>query len=64
MARNIVPVIFDSPYTPDRGGSVEGLSYKFAQPADMTDAQIDAILAPSGSAAQNGSGPSALSSGW
>lgn len=48
MARNIVPVVFDNPYTPDRGGSVEGLSYRVAQPADVTDAQLDAILAPLG----------------
>lgn len=46
MARNIVPVIFDDAYVPDRGGAVEGLSFRLAQPADMTDAQIDALLAP------------------
>lgn len=44
MARNIVPAIMDDPYTPDRGGAVEGLSFRVAQPADMTDAQLNALL--------------------
>lgn len=44
MARNIVPIILTGDYVPDRGGAVPLLSYRAAQPADMADADFDALL--------------------
>lgn len=48
MARNIVPAVFTGAYTPDRGGSVEGLGFRIGQPADLSDAALDSLLAAVG----------------
>jgi hypothetical protein len=45
MARQIISAVFTGDYVPDRGGAIEGLSFRFGKPTDFSDAAVDAVLA-------------------
>jgi hypothetical protein len=49
MAREIISSVLTGNYIPDRGGPIEGVSFRFARPADFSDATTDAVLAAMGS---------------
>lgn len=48
MAREIIPSILTGNYVPDRGGAIEGYSFRFGKPADLSDTVVDAVLAAVG----------------
>jgi hypothetical protein len=48
MAREIISSVLTGNYIPDRGGPIEGVSFRFARPADFSDATTDAVLAAMG----------------
>jgi hypothetical protein len=48
MAREIIPAILTGNYIPDRGGPIEGVSFRFGEPNDFSNAVTDAVLAAVG----------------